>query len=269
MLSKKRKKNVKLFLNKKKRYIFTDFLIKVFSYFLFIQLKLINKIGMKKIFTLALFSAFAFAMNAQTQVTFRVDMTGQVIDPTGLHVAGDFQSWTPSNDSYKMEQVGKTDIYTLTTGVTPGVHEFKYVNGNAWQVGGAEASEQHVTGECGNPANFGNRKIDVPDQATFTTPIWKWDSCEETKVGTNDLSSTGKVTIAPMPISTEMTIRFENPTTAHTLTLTTVTGQVVRQIENVRENRLTVDCENLQAGAYFLTIRNSQGETMTKKVMVQ
>ncbi|MEY4905223.1 MAG: hypothetical protein RLZZ292_3038 [Bacteroidota bacterium] len=224
---------------------------------------------MKKIFTLALLSAFAFAMNAQTQVTFRVDMTGQVIDATGLHVAGSFQSWTPSNDAYKMEQVGKTDVYTLTTGVPPGDIEFKYVNGNAWQVGGAEASEQHVTGECGNPANFGNRKLTVPDQAAFITPIWKWDSCEESKVGTNDLSSTGKVTIAPMPVSTEMVIRFENATATHTLTLTTVTGQVVRQIENVRENRVSIERGNLEGGVYFLTIRNSQGEAMTKKVVVQ
>jgi hypothetical protein len=224
---------------------------------------------MKKIFTLALLCAFAFAMNAQTQVTFRVDMTGQVVDPTGLHVAGSFQSWTPSNDEYKMTQVGTTDVYTLTTGVPPGDIEFKYVNGNAWQIGGAEASEQQVTGECGNPANFGNRKLTVPDQAAFTTPLWKWNSCEETKVNTNDLSSTGKVTIAPMPISTEMVIRFENATTKHSLVLTTVTGQVVRQIENVRENRVTVDCEHLQAGAYFLTIRNSQGEATTKKVVIQ
>jgi Secretion system C-terminal sorting domain len=224
---------------------------------------------MKKIFTLALLSAFAFTMNAQTQVTFRVDMTGQTVDPTGLHVAGDFQSWTPSNDAYKMEQVGTSNIYTLTTGVAAGVHEFKYVNGNAWQIGGAEASEQKVTGECGNPTNFGNRKVTVPDQASFTTPTWKWDSCDETKVATNDLTSTGKVTVAPMPVSDEMTIRFENVTAAHTLTLTTVTGQVVRQIENVRDSRVTINCEHLLAGAYFLTIRNSQGEQMTKKIMVR
>jgi hypothetical protein len=223
---------------------------------------------MKKIFTLALLCAFAFAMNAQTQVTFRVDMTGQTIDATGLHVAGGFQSWAPGNDDFKMEQVGATNIYTLTTPIAPGDIEFKYVNGNAWQViPDVQASEQNITAACG--IDKGNRKLTIPDQAAFSTPVWKWDSCEETKVNTNDLSSTGKVTIAPMPVSTEMVIRFENATTTHSLVLTTVTGQVVRQIENVRENRVTVDCEHLQAGAYFLTIRNSQGEATTKKVVIQ
>lgn len=74
---------------------------------------------------------------AQHNVTFQVDMTGQTIDPDGVHVAGNFQAaagaasdWDPAATA--MTQVGATDIYEVTVNIPAGDYQFKYINDNDW-----------------------------------------------------------------------------------------------------------------------------------------
>ena len=68
---------------------------------------------------------------AQTySVTFQVDMGSATINSNGVHVAGSFQSWSPSTTS--MTQVGTSSIYSTTVTVSGGQLEYKFLNGNAW-----------------------------------------------------------------------------------------------------------------------------------------
>lgn len=65
------------------------------------------------------------------QVTFRVDMTGQTVDANGVHLAGNFQGWSPG--STRMTDVGG-GIYEVTLPVLNSltVLQYKFLNGNNW-----------------------------------------------------------------------------------------------------------------------------------------
>lgn len=70
-----------------------------------------------------------------TLVTFRVDMTNEVVGPNGVHVAGDFQQpniWSPGDLNYKLEDLDGDNIYELTVPVQPGTIQYKFINGNNW-----------------------------------------------------------------------------------------------------------------------------------------
>ena len=86
---------------------------------------------MKKFYALA--AAFFLGVTAFAQthsVTFQVDLGSASASSNGVHVAGSFQSWSPSTTG--LTQVGTSSIYSTTVSVSPGQLEYKFLNGNAW-----------------------------------------------------------------------------------------------------------------------------------------
>jgi len=87
-----------------------------------------------------------------SNITFKVSMKGQVIDSSGVHITGDFQSllgltdWDPS--SLALSDTNGDSIYELMVAIQLGTYEFKYVNGNAW--GKDEAVPQACTAAGSN-----------------------------------------------------------------------------------------------------------------------
>lgn len=85
------------------------------------------------LFTLLLLAQAAFSK----KVHFRVDMTGQVKSPNGIHVMGDFQSiagfgadWTPNTCQMTQDAVD-TNLYHFYTDLPAFTkYEFKYLNGD-------------------------------------------------------------------------------------------------------------------------------------------
>lgn len=68
---------------------------------------------------------------ATKMVTFRVDMSGQTVSPSGVHVAGNFQGWSPG--ATRLTDVG-SGIYEATLPVLNSliVLQYKFLNGNDW-----------------------------------------------------------------------------------------------------------------------------------------
>lgn len=77
-----------------------------------------------------------------------------VISTSGVHLAGDFQGWDPG--STLMTDLGG-GIYAITLDIPAGIHQFKFVNGNAWGV------DEIVPVSCGVDDGGGifNRFINV------------------------------------------------------------------------------------------------------------
>jgi hypothetical protein len=76
--------------------------------------------------------------------------------------------------------------------------------------------------------------------------------------------------VSPNPIVGEAVLTFTNATNeAHEVTMTTVSGQVVRRIEGVTSSNLVIERAELNAGMYFITIRNTKGEAVTRRVIMQ
>ncbi|MBN1340483.1 MAG: hypothetical protein JXA03_14230 [Bacteroidales bacterium] len=131
-----------------------------------------------KLFTLAfsiaftaLFTCFAFNANS-VEVTFRVDMSQQVVSNDGVHIAGSFQGWNPA--SSLMTDMGN-GIYALTFTLNQGEHHnYKFINGMDW------AFVETVPAACGEPDGYGgyNRFFDVPANDTVLLAVC-FGSCIE------------------------------------------------------------------------------------------
>jgi len=106
---------------------------------------------------------------ATQAVKFSVDMTGQPVSADGVHVAGNFNAWTP--DATALTDVGN-NIYEATVIVLSSISvvQYKFINGNAW--GGEE-----VPGAgCGNGDN--NRPYIIEGAgATVDLPVAAFGGC--------------------------------------------------------------------------------------------
>lgn len=105
-----------------------------------------------------------------SMVTFRVDMNGVPVSENGLHVAGTFQGWDPSATAL-LDAEGD-GIYLATIALPPGLHEFKFINGDSW------VDVEQVPAACrveilGND----NRFIYVPEGADSDLYDICYESC--------------------------------------------------------------------------------------------
>ena len=84
---------------------------------------------------------FAAILPAQVDITFRVDMSGVTVSADGVHVAGDLNGWSTTNNPLTDQGNG---IYMTTVSLDPGRDiQYKYLNGNAW--GNEEAAPANCT----------------------------------------------------------------------------------------------------------------------------
>jgi alpha-amylase len=81
----------------------------------------------------------AIATANARMVKFSVDMTGQVVNATGVHVSGDFQeaagypggNWQPNTTAMANEP--GTDIYSVVVDIPAfAKYEYKFINGDQW-----------------------------------------------------------------------------------------------------------------------------------------
>ncbi len=161
---------------------------------------------MKKLLLIALMASGITGAFAQTRkVKFRVDMTGQTVSSNGVHVAGGFQSWSPSTTA--LSQEGSTEIYSVVVDVAENtVAEYKMINGNDWP----QAESVPTFSRVGNSVNGGsndNRWAFIPagsdtlvmEAITFggTAPSGKYavrlavDMAKETSVSSDGVSVAG------------------------------------------------------------------------------
>jgi hypothetical protein len=234
---------------------------------------------MKKLYTLALLLVAALWANAQVEVTLSVDMTGQTVSPNGVFLAGDIQSaaggsdWSPGDPNFELTDPDGNGVYAVTITVSaPGDYLYKYVNDNTW--GNNEGGG--LTADCGVDDGYGafNRGITVPDEASFVEVTYLYDSCTESDLAINNVTETVStidgIKIAPNPMSDVAFVSFDNPTNAvHNVTVTTLTGQVVRTIPGVRGDTFQIEKGNLIAGVYFVTFQNEAGEVGAEKLIVR
>lgn len=128
---------------------------------------------MKKLYTLSVaLLLVGGAMWAQRNVTFQVDMTGQTVDPNGVHIAGNFQdtagfpgNWDPAATS--LSQVGMTNVYEVTVSIPDGAYEFKFINGNAWGNDESVPAESQVSLGKGYDNGNGNRYAIISGDTTL------------------------------------------------------------------------------------------------------
>ncbi|MDX1908295.1 MAG: T9SS type A sorting domain-containing protein [Bacteroidia bacterium] len=225
-----------------------------------------RKIYLSLVFVLA--AAAAFAQNKT--VTLRVDMTGQTVSADGVHVAGNFQvaagfasDWTPNITPLTNEGNG---LYTVTISVPAGTYEYKYINGNAW--GGDELG---ITSDCGS-GGIGtlNRLIVVSTDSVL--PAFLFNTCTVSIRSSieGDLSATRPVRVYPNPMTNESVFEFSNEArSSYTFRMTTINGQVVREVRDFTGDAIAIERGTLASGLYFLSLINEAGEVYNTKMTIE
>lgn len=128
-----------------------------------------------------IYAAQPFLSAQPVPLTFKVDMTNEVISENGVHVAGNFQQaagfgqdWNPGGT--QLNDPDADGIYSITVMVPPGDYLYKFVNGNSWQEKPELPSSECAVSD-GN-SNF-NREISVGTLGVSLPPI-PFDSCYAT-----------------------------------------------------------------------------------------
>jgi alpha-amylase len=110
---------------------------------------------------------YSFGYAQPFNVTFRVDMSAEVVPAAGVHIAGNFQSpaglgdnWNPS--STLMTDANGDKVYEITVSLPPGTYEYKFINGNAWGMDENPPSECSVGGDNNREVTIGDSDVVLP-----------------------------------------------------------------------------------------------------------
>lgn len=194
---------------------------------------------------------------APVEVTFSVDMSlftdfGGTIMPEGMHLAGNFQGWNPTNSPMTDNGDG---TWSITVELTPGEEIFyKYVLGDEWSDGN-EGMMNSPLSDCGSDDGNGgfNRTQIVPDtDIEYTTCYDRCVTCD--LVNTDHFAIENTISIFPNPTSDILNIQFEMPLdTEFDLRLKDNLGRTVIQ-QRIENGNIQLDLSELGSGVYFLTL---------------
>lgn len=102
------------------------------------------------------------------KVKIQVDMTGQTISANGVHVAGNFQGWSPSATALTKE--GSTDLYSTVVDINAmQVIEYKFINDNNWGSGEEAIPTISKKESVANGGSNGNRWAYIDSLRNDTT----------------------------------------------------------------------------------------------------
>ncbi len=230
--------------------------------------------SMKKFYFLTMFLFSAFLINAQTMVTFAVDMNGVAeFDPSSdvMKIGGDFQGWNP--DDTVMEDPDGNGVYAVTVDISAATILFKFVI-NAWETNEFHPDTPGTPGDCTLDDGGGNvnRTETIPSGSSYALPVYIYNTCDisDNAVNIAEITTIQDLKITPNPTSDLAVVTFSNVNNAnHDVVVTSVTGQTVKRYNNISGNSLEIDAKDLSAGMYFVTFRNELGEQGTEKLMVK
>jgi hypothetical protein len=240
---------------------------------------------MKKLYILFAFVLFStVVVEAQVDITFRVTLkgTGKKLSADGLRVTGGLESpdqvnWNPGAAKVMVLTGTAADsVYTIKLKVprpADGKINYKFINGNNWGdgAGGTTEDERGLTATCSEGTDK-NRFYTIAAGATAVIlPVYKFNTCDiVTLAATQDLRNELSVTTSPNPFSDVSYISFDNAAgKTFSLSISDVTGRVVRTMNNITTNSVEIKRENLASGVYYAVLRDASGKFLTEKLVVQ
>ena len=178
-----------------------------------------------------------------SNIVFRVDMSGQVVSPQGVHLAGSFNNWSASANP--MTAIGNgVFVDTLALDTTLNV-EYKFINGNTF------FGQEAVPSSCGVNDGFGgyNRTVAVP-ATDLTLPLVCFSSCSACVPVSIEQLSAGTMSVYPNPATDQIFVRG-----ADRLEILNLHGQTQLLVDGLSKEEInSVSIEALPAGVYFIRL---------------
>ena len=202
-------------------------------------------------------------------VTFRIDMSNEIVESSGVYVSGAFQECAWNKDEIELTET-LSGIYEATTMVRPGVYEYKFFNGDCGDDGCQETAD-FITLGCGVDNGLGgtNREVDLSAlSGEMILPVYEFNSCNNS-VNTDDVEFTDGFTVRPNPATGSALVEFGYQTGSYHLQLINAIGQAVCEQTDVRSATVQLDLHNVDAGVYFVKLSNYEGVFAVQKLIVQ
>lgn len=202
------------------------------------------------------------------KVTFRVDMSNEIVNAAGVFIAGSFPGAVWVKDTFKMSDADGNEVYDYVFDSLPvDDYQFKFHNGDC----GDPCGEDHdfKTSGCGVDNGIGgfNRYIDLGGVTNDTMiTVYVYNSCDESTVGiANTIPNRYKV--FPNPASQTVHVNFKESAEGYQIYLRDLNGRVVRSI-HAKSNNSAMDVSTLNSGLYLLIIHDNNGGTAYEKLMI-
>jgi hypothetical protein len=191
-------------------------------------------------------------------VTFQVNMSETTVSPSGVHVMGDFNNWSPSATAMTAQGGG---IYAVTLSLPENTnYEYKFVNGN--QVGNAE----NVPAGC---SQNGNRLAAV-GAANVTLPLVCFAECANCDISVEELSLENEVSMYPNPASgmVNLDFAFAQPKDV-SVTVVDPVGKTMyaRGFSSMESSVVALDISTWATGIYFVKIE-SGAQSIVRRLVV-
>lgn len=201
-------------------------------------------------------------------ITFRVDMSNEVVDAAGVKVAGGFQGWSDSGNP--MTDMGN-GLWETTVSINPEIPiEWKFING-AW--GGDEQFDSTTHAACTKTTVdaggvFTNRYLASTGTVDAILPTYIFNECTTTntkEVFTKD----GLFEINPTLVSNEAIINFTEEAVAadKQIRVINAVGQVVMNETVGQAQQYRLDATEFTNGLYFVVIE-ADGFAQTARILV-
>jgi hypothetical protein len=204
-------------------------------------------------------------------VTFRVDMSNEIVNANGVFVAGSFQNPAWVKDTLQMLDPDQNGIYEFTQSLVPNEYQHKFYNGPGGDPDGE--TFDFLAGGCGVSNGVGgfNRELQLTGRLTDTIlPVFIYNTCNTPSVSNQEKEEATLFSVYPNPFHTSTIVELQRyDRKAFDIRMVNVTGQVVMERKGIRSSQVEITREGLNSGLYFLELRDSQGRQTTHKVVIE
>jgi len=195
-------------------------------------------------------------------VTLKVNMAWEkannAINTNGVHVAGDFQGWSPSTTA--MLDTNNDGIYEVTITVPANSSiQYKFINGNAW------GSDESVPSACVVPTT-NNRGATFAYGDSTMSPVC-YGKCTDCAAGLGE--SLQNVSLFPNPTRGQFNLARMDAATEVEVSVLDLQGKVLTVAKwNEGVDTLSIDLSSFANGVYMVRMTSEEG-SRTMRVSVQ
>ncbi len=203
-------------------------------------------------------------------VTFRVDMSNEIVNASGVFLAGAFPNVGWIKDTLKMTDDNGDDVFEYKfTDLPVDDYQFKFYNGDCGDPDCAEDYDFKANG-CGVDNGVGgfNRYIDLLGVTNDTIiDAIVYNTCATSMVSViNTLPN--KFKVYPNPANGLVNVAFKKEADNYTISLLDFNGRLVLS-QTSSEKEISININAVKAGMYMLMISDNMGSSAYQKLIVQ
>lgn len=190
------------------------------------------------------------------ETTFRVDVSNIEVVFEGIHVGGNFQGWSPSENL--MTEV-ETDTWEITIEIGSGEYEFNFFNGSSLFDG------EYVVGDC---ANNGKRELSVGIENQIIEFCWEECTADCDFLGTSKDRALN-FSLYPNPIDRGDDLIISSPSSHENWSyhIVDITGRMIKSGSLRNGNR--INSSDFASGMYHIYLETGTSYTRAEKFIVR